>query len=82
MAWIQTSDSSEWDDELAKLLPQVVDPSTGTVDNILAVHSLDAGSLQAHLSLYSQAMRGTKTLPKVDREMIALVVSTQNNCHY
>lgn len=82
MAWIQTSDTLEWDDKLAQLLPQVVDPSTGTVDNIMAVHSLDAGSLQAHLSLYNQAMRGTKTLPKVDREMIALAVSTQNGCHY
>jgi AhpD family alkylhydroperoxidase len=27
-------------------------------------------------------MRGTKTLSKADREMIALVVSLLNNCHY
>jgi AhpD family alkylhydroperoxidase len=32
--------------------------------------------------LYRQAMRGTRTLRKVEREMIALVVSRVNECHY
>jgi AhpD family alkylhydroperoxidase len=27
-------------------------------------------------------MKGTKTLRKVEREMIALVVSKKNDCHY
>ena len=57
-------------------------PATDKVDNIMAVHSLDPGSLKAHLALYKQAMRGTESLPKVDREMIALVVSKTNGCHY
>jgi len=48
----------------------------------MAVHSLDAGSMKAHLALYQQAMRGTKSLRKVEREMIALVVSKTNGCHY
>ena len=31
---------------------------------------------------YAAVMRGTATLPKVDRELIALVVSDLNGCHY
>lgn len=82
-AWIPIRDDREWSDgELAELRPEVVDPAYGRVDNIMAIHSLDAGSLRAHLQLYRQAMKGTATLRKVDREMIALTVSTINECHY
>lgn len=82
MPWIKTIDDSQWEGELAELKPAVSDPNTGTVDNIMSVHSLDIGSLKAHLLIYRQAMRSTKSLPKVDREMIALVVSKTNGCHY
>jgi alkylhydroperoxidase family enzyme len=82
MAWIENVDISQWHGDLAELRNRVVDPATGQADNILTVHSLDAGSLRAHLNLYTQAMRGTSSLPKVDREMIALVVSKINGCHY
>ena len=86
MAWIETIEEDEWSTDenspLAKLHTKVVDPSTGKVDHIMSVHSLDPGSMSAHLMLYPQAMRGTTTLPNVDREMIALKVSQQNECHY
>ena len=82
MAWIDIPDDREWEGELAEYRPRGVDRDTGRVDNILSVHGLDLGSLQAHQTLYAQAMKGTKTLRKVDREMIALVVSIANDCHY
>ena len=82
MSWIDEIDVSNWPSELDGIRSQVVDPETGQVDNILNVHALDPGSLRAHLDLYIQAMRGSATLPKVDREMIALVVSNLNSCHY
>jgi len=82
MTWIETIDESQWNGELAELRKQIADPTTGRVDNIMAVHGIDAGSLKAHLALYQQAMRGTASLPKVDREMIALIVSQTNGCHY
>ncbi len=82
-AWIPIRDDREWSDaELAELRPQVLDPAHDRVDNIMAVHWQDPASLGAHLQLYRQAMAGTRTLRKVDREMIALVVSTINRCHY
>ena len=82
-AWIPISDDRTWaDGELGELRADVVDPGYGRVDNIMAVHALDAASLRAHLQLYRQAMKGTASLRKVDREMIALTVSTINECHY
>ena len=82
MTWIETINEDQWESPLAELRRQVADPTTDKVDNIMAVHSLDPGSMKAHLALYKQAMRGTESLPKVDREMIALVVSKTNGCHY
>lgn len=82
MSWINVIDDAEWDGDLAALRDRVVDPKSGRVDHIMSVHSLNPRSLDAHDTLYRSAMRGTATLRKVDRELIALVVSTINECHY
>jgi alkylhydroperoxidase family enzyme len=82
MAWIETLREDEWDDALADLLPGVEDQDTGRVDNIMQIHSLNPQAMAAHLALYESAMRGTKNLRKVDRELIAVVVSNINDCHY
>jgi alkylhydroperoxidase family enzyme len=52
------------------------------VDNVLKIHSLHPEGLHAHFAVYGAAMKGTATLPKADREMIAVVVSRINDCHY
>lgn len=52
------------------------------MDHIMSIHSLHPAGLAGHLALYEAVMRGTKTLRKVDRELIALVVSSKNSCHY
>lgn len=82
MPWIEAPHEDEWEDDLAELKDDVVDPAHDRVDWIMRIHALDAGSLEAHNVLYRQAMRGTKTLRKVEREMIAVVVSAANDCHY
>ena len=48
----------------------------------MAVHSLNPAGLAAHDGLYRSAMSGTGTLRKVERELVALVVSLENHCHY
>lgn len=60
----------------------VVDSGYGRVDNIMAIHSLNPRALAAHNALYQSAMAGTATLRKVERELIAFVVSLENRCHY
>lgn len=82
MAWIDVPADHEWEGELGDFGKQIADPQHGRVDNILAIHGLDLGSMRAHQTLYLQAMKGTRTLRKVDREMIALIVSRANDCHY
>ncbi|MBT8240347.1 MAG: peroxidase [Acidimicrobiia bacterium] len=84
--WIETVPDREWraepSSELAQLYAQVVDDEHGRVDHIMAIHSLNPRGLAAHHQLYESAMAGTPSLRKVDREMIALVVSLENECHY
>ena len=82
MTWIERIADEKWTGDLAELKSKVADSRSGKIDNIMSVHSLDAGSMRAHMLLYQQAMKGTEGLPKVDREMIALVVSKINGCHY
>lgn len=82
MPWIETVPDDAWEGELAELHGTVVDPQSGRVDNIIGVHSLNPQGLAAHQHVYASAMRGTATLRKVERELIALVVSLENHCHY
>ncbi|MGD2043489.1 MAG: carboxymuconolactone decarboxylase family protein [Acidimicrobiia bacterium] len=82
MPWINAPHEDEWDGELEQLKDGVIDPTHDRVDWIMRIHALDPGSMNAHNVLYRQAMTGTKTLRKVDREMIAVVISQANDCHY
>ena len=54
----------------------------GGVDNILRIHSLNPRSLEDHARLYGHLMRGPSPLSRVQREMIAVVVSAENDCFY
>ena len=57
------------------------DPSEG-VDNILKIHSLNPDSLKHHYEMYRHLMKGQSGLSRMQREMIAVVVSKINACHY
>jgi len=83
MAWIDTVPDDEWTEGvLGDLHGEVVDRTYGRVDNIMSIHSLNPKGLAAHAGLYASAMSGTKSLRKVERELVALVVSQINDCHY
>lgn len=80
-AWIRVVDEADASGELAELYGRVAEPD-GSLDNVLKVHSLHPAGLRAHLELYRAVMRGTPTLGKLDRELIAVAVSRANGCHY
>jgi alkylhydroperoxidase family enzyme len=82
MAWIELIEESEATGALSELYGLMTDPEYGRVDNILRIHSLHPEGLRTHHELYRELMTGTGTLRKVEREMIALVVSVINDCHY
>jgi alkylhydroperoxidase family enzyme len=81
-AWIETIDEAHAMGELADLYAQCLDPGSNKVDHVLRVHSLHPAGLAAHLAVYQASMQSTKGLRKADREMVAIVVSKANGCHY
>jgi len=82
VAWIRTIQEGEAAGKLRDLYDASRDPATGKVDNILAIHGLHPEGLSAHLALYQAVMRGTASLSKLERELLAFVVSLENGCHY
>ena len=81
MAWINVIKESEATGKLKALYDKMIEP-WGGVDNIMKIHSLNAPSLHGHFELYKTAMRGRSDLSKTQREMIAVVSSAANKCHY
>ena len=81
MAWIKIIPEDEAEGNLAKQYSQLIEP-WGGVDNILKIHSLSPESLQAHVLLYKTLMYGKSPIKRPQREMIAVVASTANRCHY
>lgn len=82
MAWIKTiAEGQAEDDHLRTLYKKYGDPFDG-VDNILKIHSLNPESLRHHYDLYKHLMTGQSRLSRMQREMIAVVVSAANGCDY
>ena len=81
MAWIKMIDENEAEGRLKELYARIVEP-WGGVDNVLKIHGLNPESLHGHFALYKTLMRGRSPLSRAQREMIAVVVSATNECHY
>lgn len=54
----------------------------GMVPNVLKAHAFDIDKLNAFTALYNDLMLGDSGLTKLEREMIAVVVSSINGCFY
>jgi uncharacterized peroxidase-related enzyme len=81
-AWIHMVQEDEAEEDLRKYYEQLRDPKTGEVDNILKIHGLHPETLNAHYLLYRTVMYGKSNIRRPEREMIAVVVSSLNECHY
>ena len=51
-------------------------------DNIIQIHGVHSETMQHHYALYRELMYGRGPLSRIQREMIAVVVSAVNRCHY
>ncbi len=60
----------------------VCDEKLGFVPNVLAAYSFDQNKLRAFVTLYNDLMLAESGLSKLEREMIAVVVSSANRCYY
>jgi uncharacterized peroxidase-related enzyme len=54
----------------------------GKVFNIVKAMSLRPGVLRASMDLYRSIMFGPSELSRAERELLAVVVSRANDCHY
>ena len=54
----------------------------GKVFNIVKAMSLNPQTLRASMELYRAVMFGRSELSRAQRELLAVVVSRANDCHY
>ncbi len=54
----------------------------GFVPNVLRAYAHSIAKLDAFAAMYNDLMLGESGLTKLEREMIAVVVSAENRCHY
>lgn len=54
----------------------------GMVPNVLRAYAFDAEKLNTFTAMYNDLMLGDSSLSKLEREMIAVAVSSVNKCYY
>ncbi|TIO10930.1 MAG: alkylhydroperoxidase, partial [Mesorhizobium sp.] len=54
----------------------------GLVPNVLLAYAFDEKKLRAFTDMYNELMLGESGLSKLEREMIAVAVSSINQCYY
>ena len=81
MAYIKLIDERAAEGKLAEIYGDAR-KRAGRIFNILKIQSQNASSLQAMLDLYVASVKGESPLSRAQREMLAVVVSRANHCHY
>jgi uncharacterized peroxidase-related enzyme len=54
----------------------------GFVPNVLKAYAFDMAKLEAFVAMYNDLMLASSGLSKLEREMIAVAVSSENHCYY
>jgi len=54
----------------------------GFVPNVLKAYAFEGAKLEAFVAMYNDLMLAPSGLSKLEREMIAVAVSSQNRCYY
>ena len=81
MAWIRTISEDEATGDLARQYKAAVERA-GKVFQIVKIQSLRPDIMRTFMELYVKIMHAPSGLSRVEREMVATVVSKVNHCHY
>jgi uncharacterized peroxidase-related enzyme len=81
VAFLRLIDVAEATGALRREYEAAVDRA-GKVFNIVKAMSLRPGVLAASIQLYREIMFGASPLSRAERELLAVVVSRANDCHY
>lgn len=74
-------DPATLDDDLQVVFQKCID-KLGLVPNVLSTYSMRPQRLRNFLTLYNEIMFSESGLSKLEREMVAVVVSSANRCYY
>lgn len=69
------------DDDLQTIWRKCAD-KLGFVPNVYSAYSLRAQRLRNFMTMYNEVMLSDSGLSKLEREMVAVVVSSANRCYY
>lgn len=81
MAFIKTVTLERATGELARHYRAAI-ARAGRIFNVIRIQSLNPSVLAASTALYRATMFGPSGLSRAEREMIAVVVSRENECFY
>jgi alkylhydroperoxidase family enzyme len=82
VAYLRLVDPDEAVGELAREYEAARNRSKGKLANIVRSMSLRPGVLHVSMALYREIMFGPSELSRVERELLAVVTSAANDCHY
>ncbi len=81
MPYIHQINEDEAEGKLKEYYDSLI-KSRGKLSNIMKIHSLNPASMMAHMDLYLKIMFGKTALKREANELIAVAVSSANNCDY
>jgi len=74
-------DAKELDADIQAVYAKCME-KLGLVPNVLRAYSFNQQKLRNFMTMYNELMLGDSKLSKLEREMIAVVVSSANRCYY
>lgn len=74
-------DPQTLDPDLQEVFGKCID-KLGLVPNVLSAYSLRPNKLRNFMAMYNELMLAPSGLSKLEREMVAVVVSSANHCYY
>lgn len=81
MPWIRITGIEAATGHLKKIYDSTIQQA-GRVWNIVSLMSPNPTVLEASMGLYGATMHHPSPLSRAEREMVAVVVSQVNDCHY
>ncbi len=81
MAWIEVISHETATGELRQQYDQTLERA-GKIWNIVSIMSQNPAAMKASMQMYAAIMFGSGELQRAQREMMAVVVSAENQCVY
>lgn len=83
MAWIELVETDEAEGKLKELYERAAKTRDGKVGPMIRAGSLNPEALEGRMQIYRALMYGRRSsLSRAEREMIAVVTSVANGCHF